>query len=94
MLLQLPANAVPRCSTTAHVFLRNRRYERPIDADYRVLSPHRLLPATSRRPVATPKPRLPASMALLAIAIALAVWAGPIDASAVKPIQPQVVMQA
>ena len=94
MSLQLPANAVHRCSTTGQIVLRNRRYERAIDADYRVLPSHRLLPAIPQPPVAVRKPRLPAGIALLAVAVALATWAGPVSGLAVKPIQPQVVMQA
>lgn len=93
MLLELPGSALTRGSKATHIVLRNRRYERTIDADYCAWPSHRLLPAMSRA-VPTRKPRLPATMALLAIAVALATWAGPVSDLAVKPIQPQVVMQA
>ena len=94
MLLDLPANAPTRCSASTQVVLRNRRYERPIDADYRVLPSHRLLPATPRRSTTNRKPRLPVGIALLAMAIALVTWTGPVTQLAVKAIQPQVVIQA
>lgn len=94
MLLDLPANALTRCSASTHVVLRNRRYERAIDADYRVLPSHRLLSATPRRSATNRKPRLPTGIALLAVAIALVTWTGPVTELAVKPIQPQAVMQA
>ena len=93
MFLDLPANAVTRCSASTHVVLRNRRYERAIDADYRVLPSHRLLPGTPRRSTTNRKPRLPVGIALLAMAIALLTWTGQLTELAVKPIQPQVVMQ-
>jgi hypothetical protein len=93
MLLNLPGNGVTRCSATTHIVLRNRRYERAIDADYRVLPSHRLLPAMPRHAATNRKPRLPAGIALLAVAIALVTWTGPMTELAVKPIQPQVVMQ-
>lgn len=91
MLLDNPGNAITGCPTTAHVVLRNRRYERTIDADYRILAPG--LPPTSR-PVLTREPRLSASIALLAIAIALTTLPGSVTGAVIKPVQPQVVMQA
>lgn len=91
MLLDHPGNAITRCPATTHVVLRNRRYERAIDADYRILG-RRLSPIS--RPVLTRKPRLSASIALLAIAIALVTLPSSVTGAVIRPVQPQVVIQA